>query len=72
MCLACLEAELWLAYQEDLAAREKAAAGQEAPAGAPVVALAVAPAAAPSDLAKPRMPPDRPAAPFACEEPPST
>jgi hypothetical protein len=58
MCLACLEAELWLAYQEDLAAREKAAAD--------------AATAAPADPAKPQTPPHRPAAPFACEEPPST
>ena len=29
MCQACLEAELWLAYQEELAARQAAAAPAE-------------------------------------------
>lgn len=59
MCQACLEAELWLAYQEELAASEKAAATASA-------------AAAPAAPARPQTPPDRLAAPFVCEEPPST
>jgi hypothetical protein len=97
MCQACLEAELWLAYQEDLAAREKAAANvarepfpvqlnregsqflevAHVLVGEPVVtspghAPDVAAPAAPADPARPQSPPDRPAAPFVCEEPPST
>ena len=65
MCQACLEAELWLAYQEDLAARETAAAAAAASVATPSAADSAAPA-------KPQTPPDRPAASFACEEPPST
>jgi hypothetical protein len=57
MCQACLEAELWLAYQEDLAAREKAAA-------------AATPAPATATVAtEPPSPADPKAGSFACEEP---
>ena len=54
MCQACLEAELWLAYQEELAEKQKAADAGTQPRPAK------------------ETPPDRPAAPFACEEPPAT
>jgi hypothetical protein len=56
MCQACLEAELWLAYQEELAEKQKAASAGTEPRARPAK----------------NPPPDRPAAPFACEEPPAT
>ncbi len=59
MCLACIEAELWLAYQEDLVSRQAAAAGAAGAAG-------------PDPVATEDAPPDRRQAPFVCEEPPAT
>lgn len=59
MCQACLEAELWLAYQEELAATQ-----------APTVVATGADGAVPAATADAR--PDRPQAPFACEESPAT
>jgi len=58
MCQACIEAELWLAYQEELAAK------QTPPAAA-------AGAAGTDARATPRAP-EPPAPSFACEEPPET
>jgi len=59
MCQACIEAELWLAYQEEVAAKRNA----------PPDPAAVSPSSPPAAAASA---PDRPAPPFACEEPPAS
>ncbi len=59
MCLACLEAELWMAYQEDLASKQASPAVASGAAGTD--------AAATGDAL-----PDHSRGPFVCEEPRAT
>jgi hypothetical protein len=58
MCQACLEAELWLAYQEELAARDTGGGGSSI--------------AGPGGAADAQAAAERPVQAFACEEPSST
>lgn len=78
MCQACLEAELWLAYQEEMAAKEdltkadltKEGLTKERLTREDTATMPAAGAAAPAPTSL--TPPEPSASPFACEEPPST